>query len=167
MSSQGCCNITDTLPAFSIAFASAMACAEASFSTSSPAFAFPPIAPSAAAMGSPTIPVPGTVTPSPFFIRLGETQASIRSTAPCSSEAATAAASARETGSVQPSAGFTSSSTARMKRCHNGFFIVSDITTTFRINQEKARNGDTHSSKPVTIIRYSDAPLYLCSAGTL
>ena len=91
------------------ALASAIACAVASFSTSSPALAFPPNAPSAAAIGSPTIPVPGTVTPRPFFIRFGETQASTRSTGPSSSAAATAAASASEIGSVHPSAGFTSS----------------------------------------------------------
>ena len=33
----------------------------------------------AAAIGNPTMPVPGTATPNPFFIRLGETFASMRS----------------------------------------------------------------------------------------
>ncbi len=108
ISSQGSWILTETFPAASSALASAIACAVASFSTSSPALAFPPNAPSAAAIGSPTIPVPGTVTPRPFFIRFGETQASTRSTGPSSSAAATAA-SASEIGSVHPSAGFTSS----------------------------------------------------------
>ena len=168
MSSQGSCSITATLPALSIAFASAIACGDASFSTSKPARAFPPSAPSAAATGNPTIPVPGTVTPMPFFIRFGETHASMRSTAPSSSEEATAAARAREIGSVQPNAGLTSSCTARIKLSHNGFNVVSNITTTFaQISQENARNGETHNSRPVKIIRYREAPLYLCSAGTL
>ena len=109
ISLQGSWILTETFPAASSALASAIACAVASFSTSSPALAFPPNAPSAAAIGSPTIPVPGTVTPRPFFIRFGETQASTRSTGPSSSAAATAAASASEIGSVHPSAGFTSS----------------------------------------------------------
>jgi hypothetical protein len=90
------------------------ASAVASFNTSSPACALPPIAPSAAAIGNPTMPVPGTVTPSPFFIRFGETHASIRVTSPGRRSAAVAQASARETGSVHPRAGFTSSCTARI-----------------------------------------------------
>lgn len=48
------------------------------FNTSRPASLSPATAPKLAAIDNPTIPVPGTVTPIPFFIKLGETSALIR-----------------------------------------------------------------------------------------
>ena len=57
-------------------------------------------------------PVPGTVTPMPFFIRLAETLASMRSGVPPKWCAAMAEARASEIGSVQPSAGAISCLTA-------------------------------------------------------
>ena len=57
------------------------------------------------------MPVPGTATPNPFFIKFGDTLASMRSGIFPKYLAAVAAASAREIGSVQPSAGTTSRST--------------------------------------------------------
>ena len=70
-------------------------------------------------MGNPTIPVPGTATPNPFFIRLGDTLASMRSGVLPKYFAAVADASAREMGSVQPRAGTTSCLTM----WSNGFSI--------------------------------------------
>ena len=55
-----------------------------------------------------TMPVPGTVTPIPFFIRLADTLASIRSGVAPKCRAAIAEANAKEMGSVHPSAGTTS-----------------------------------------------------------
>ena len=60
-------------------------------------------------MGNPAIPVPGTVTPIPFFIKLGETHASIPTTGSANNAVAFAAANANEIGSVQPTAGLTPS----------------------------------------------------------
>ena len=99
---------TATRSSASIALPAAAICGVILRSTSRPASGSPPSAPTAAAIGKPTIPVPGTVTPMPFFIRLGETFASILSGIPPRWWAATAQASAKDIGSVQPSAGFSS-----------------------------------------------------------
>ncbi|MPN03234.1 hypothetical protein SDC9_150460 [bioreactor metagenome] len=74
-------------------------------------------------MSSPVVPVPGTVTPIPFFIKFPETLASIRSTGFPNLEAATAAAKASENGSVHPSAGTTSFLTALIKVSQRGFIV--------------------------------------------
>ena len=81
------------------------------FNTSNSPSGSPPKAPIAAAIGKPTMPVPGTATPNPFFIKFGDTLASIRSGVLPKYLAAVAAESAKEIGSVQPSAGTTSRST--------------------------------------------------------
>ena len=87
----------------------------------------------AAAIGNPTMPVPGTATPNPFFIRLGETFASMRSGVLPKYFAAVADARAREMGSVQPRVGTTSCLTM----WSNGFSIslsLSKFIITYPIN---------------------------------
>ena len=54
------------------------------------------------------MPVPGTITPIPFFIKLAETKALTACTGSPNSFAAVAAAKAREIGSVHPVAGLIS-----------------------------------------------------------
>lgn len=79
------------------------------------------------------MPVPGTATPNPFFIRLGETFTSMRSGVLPNYFAAVADASAREMGSVQPRAGTTSCLTM----WSNGFSIslsLSKFIITYPIN---------------------------------
>ncbi len=77
-------------------------------STSSSFDGSPPLIPSAAAIGSPTMPVPGIPTPKPFFMMLPLRAISALSTGLPKSFAEVAAASATAIGSVQPSAGTTS-----------------------------------------------------------
>ncbi len=87
----------------------------------------------AAAIGNPTMPVPGTATPNSFFIRLGETFTSMRSGVLPKYFAAVADARAREIGSVQPRAGTTSCLTM----WSNGFSIslsLSKFIITYPIN---------------------------------
>jgi hypothetical protein len=94
-----------TRPSSSMRRPRSTSCGVRFFNTSSSAVGSPIKAPIAAAIGIPTMPVPGTVTPMPFFIKLGDTAALIRSGTTPSSRVAIAQASASEIGSVQPSAG--------------------------------------------------------------
>ena len=102
--------------------ARATALSETPWRTSRPRAGSPHTAPSAAAMGRPTMPVPGMPTPIPFLRMLPLTSTAMRKSAVCrqrgqspqceqfSEMMSTAFATARATamGSVQPRAGFTS-----------------------------------------------------------
>ena len=74
---------TFTMPAANSALLCSTCSGVAFFNTSRPALQSPPTAPKLAAMDNPTMPVPGTVTPIPFFIKLGETSALMRVIACC------------------------------------------------------------------------------------
>ena len=79
-----------------------------SFNTSNPYSDFPQTAPKAAAIGSPTIPVPGIPTPIPFLYILPLTSTSKRSGTPPNTSLHFAHAKAQATGSVHPKAGTAS-----------------------------------------------------------
>ncbi len=160
------CNITATCPAaVKHRFCIGNGFSGSVFNTSNPAFASPP---NAKRRGDrqPHHSRSRTATPIPFFHQIRRN--SRVNAFNCSSSSAAAAAPPAPVKywlSGHPSAGFTSSCTAVIKLCHNGFILDPNITTTLisGISRECRGTAETHSSRPVIIIRYNEAPFYICA----